>query len=1059
MKNKALTYVMGILIICTIFWVNDRVALADEAEEYTVESENTVVDSSTVEGTAGDESNSDTIKLSDALAENENTNSDNSSAENSQTVEDELTNSDDASVEGSQEVDANTNTEQADDSQINTDNEALNSLEENEGSNTETNENTSDSSDDTEEDPVEPVYAVVRNANDMSGAYDVVITLDEDIVAKKVIVRSWSLDDHSDIYRYVATRQTDGSYLAHIDVANHDCNYGTYHSRVYVVDGNGTTNCLTEVTQELVKTSATAKYTAKSEGKTYVATLGYIPGTLGESLKSVSVIVWNEESGKSSRCEFTAKLSGNKYKASIDMKTLGSKTGTYIVKAYAVYSNGQKELIKKDSFEATNSAATSVVNLSNVKGSFDVKVTDVNVVGGPASIKVAIWSGETKDNLKWYTAEKSSDGAYYVHMDVADHNCDYGTYKIRTYVIDQNGNKEKVGTITQEIVKSTPSVTVDVGDGTEYSISAKNIAGTKGKSISKVRFAVWSENGGKDDLVWYTATLKGSKYVVDAPSADHNYDLGKYYVLVYTTYTNGVKEKSTITSFDMENSYDISIQKIGDIDRKIRLTVSNVCIAGGVSAVKVPVWSQEDKSDLVWYTAKKQSDGSYKVIVDIANHDCNYGTYKVLTYFVTNVDGKKKMKSDTVNMVKPTDDIGQYTDATVTVKNKKTVSGYCDIVISKPFAVEGVDKVRVAVWSNEDKSNLKWYTAKKQSDNTYKIHVDVASHDCVFGTYYFDTYVYDKTGSKYLADEGETALNASTAKIASIYTANQTISITLKNVPGTQGKSLKTVKVAAWTQDNGKDDLKWYTATLSGSKYVVSFDASAHTAISKTFNLYVQATYTNGDKNWVLKDTYDYTVSSKFQGYGIDVSQYQGDINWASVKASGVNYAIIRCIGNKNGGSYLDSNFITNIQNAYAAGVNVGIYVYSGATTVYEACQEAYAAINIAQQCSINIPIFMDVESTAQSQLSKSDLTTIASAFCQTVAGAGYRPGVYSSLSWWIDKLDYATLCNYYIWIARYNSTLSDDKYTWNNRCDIWQFTSSGSVNGINGNVDMDYAF
>lgn len=196
----------------------------------------------------------------------------------------------------------------------------------------------------------------------------------------------------------------------------------------------------------------------------------------------------------------------------------------------------------------------------------------------------------------------------------------------------------------------------------------------------------------------------------------------------------------------------------------------------------------------------------------------------------------------------------------------------------------------------------------------------------------------------------------------------------------------------------------------------------------------------------------------KALGAGIDVSKFQGNIDWNRVKAAGINYAIIRCGGrySSSRGLFEDPKFAQNIAGANAAGLQVGLYFYSTATNTNEAVEEASLAVALAKKGKVSLPIFIDMEDPV---IPKGQATAIADAFCRTVRSAGYSTGVYASMSWWKSYLDYGTLSQYKIWIARYNSTLSGGRYTWNGRCDYWQYSESGHIDGISGTVDLNHAY
>ena len=193
---------------------------------------------------------------------------------------------------------------------------------------------------------------------------------------------------------------------------------------------------------------------------------------------------------------------------------------------------------------------------------------------------------------------------------------------------------------------------------------------------------------------------------------------------------------------------------------------------------------------------------------------------------------------------------------------------------------------------------------------------------------------------------------------------------------------------------------------------------------------------------------------------GIDVSVWQGNINWTSVKNSGINFAIIRYgyRGSTAGGIYKDTKFDTNISGAKAAGLKVGMYFFTQAITEAEAVEEASACIAAAKEYGISYPIFIDTESggagARAENLSVAQRTAVCKAFCQTVKNSGYSAGVYASKWWFGAKLNYSELNGYVIWLAQYASAPS-----LNGRYDLWQYSSKGSVGGISGNVDMDISY
>lgn len=203
---------------------------------------------------------------------------------------------------------------------------------------------------------------------------------------------------------------------------------------------------------------------------------------------------------------------------------------------------------------------------------------------------------------------------------------------------------------------------------------------------------------------------------------------------------------------------------------------------------------------------------------------------------------------------------------------------------------------------------------------------------------------------------------------------------------------------------------------------------------------------------------------AKASRMGIDVSQWNGNIDWDKVKAAGVDYAIIR-VGFRGYGTsdpvkpvMQDKNVEQNIRGALAAGLDVGLYFYSQAITVDEALEEAGACVNMARKYNITYPIYFDTEFAKSDHTGRADTlssakrTDLAVAFCEAVENAGYTAGVYASKTFFYDELQFSRLQNYEIWVAHYTSKETDFKYSYG----AWQYSSGGKIDGISGNTDLN---
>ena len=191
---------------------------------------------------------------------------------------------------------------------------------------------------------------------------------------------------------------------------------------------------------------------------------------------------------------------------------------------------------------------------------------------------------------------------------------------------------------------------------------------------------------------------------------------------------------------------------------------------------------------------------------------------------------------------------------------------------------------------------------------------------------------------------------------------------------------------------------------------------------------------------------------------GIDVSTWNGNIDWNKVKNSGVSYVIIRTgfRGSTQGALVEDNRFRQNIQGATNAGLKVGVYFFSQAVNEVEAVEEASMVLSQIKGYPITYPVFIDVEPSGgrADALSSGDRTKVINAFCQTIQNGGYRAGIYANKTWLAQKMNISALSGYKIWLAQYNSTV-----TYGGRYDMWQYSDKGTVAGINGKVDMNLSY
>lgn len=188
--------------------------------------------------------------------------------------------------------------------------------------------------------------------------------------------------------------------------------------------------------------------------------------------------------------------------------------------------------------------------------------------------------------------------------------------------------------------------------------------------------------------------------------------------------------------------------------------------------------------------------------------------------------------------------------------------------------------------------------------------------------------------------------------------------------------------------------------------------------------------------------------------YGIDVSRWQGEVDFAAVKADGIDFVILR-VGYWD---TKDANFDTYYEDAREAGLDIGVYLYSYSESKEDAAYEAENVLSWIEGKTLEYPVYYDIEDASQSELTNEGRTALCLEFARVIAEAGYLPGVYANENWYNNYLVRSALTHLPLWIAKWTDDASPapdpgEPY------DMWQYTDKGAVNGITYSVDMNVCY
>ena len=409
--------------------------------------------------------------------------------------------------------------------------------------------------------------------------------------------------------------------------------------------------------------------------------------------------------------------------------------------------------VEADPTQGDLSGTISIVNNNPTLGSFDVVISNVKAPNGVETVSVPIWSEiNGQDDIIWYTANRQNNGTYTVNVKASAHKNSTGLYNVHLYYVQKDGQLTGVGgTTTQVFIGKKPEISVfanlsiskNENNGT-FTIIAKNLKGLEGYKEVKIPF--WSHANGMSDIKWYTPTRQADgSYTVTVKASDHENANGRYEAQVFYIDARGQKrfvQKAFVERNDPSKPTGvISITNNKD-SGTFDVVISDVYSPKGVRTVQVPIWSEVDgQDDIRWYEATRQTDGNYKVTVQVANHKYSTGIYNVHLYYIQN-DGSQIGVGGTQTNVTLSE---PKADLAITGLNNAT--GSYDVVISNLVAPRGFKEVLVPTWSEKNgQDDIIWYKAAKQANGDYKVTVRSSNHKGDSGLYNSHVYLVDNDG-------------------------------------------------------------------------------------------------------------------------------------------------------------------------------------------------------------------------------------------------------------------------------------------------------------------------
>ncbi|QNL42544.1 GBS Bsp-like repeat-containing protein [Streptococcus sp. NSJ-72] len=449
-----------------------------------------------------------------------------------------------------------------------------------------------------------------------------------------------------------------------------------------------------------------------------------------KGVKTVKLPIWSSQGGQDDVIWYDAiKQTDGTYKLSVDIRRHKNNRGEYNIHMYYIQSDGSLQGVTGTTtkVEEPKYSVTGTIHIENkTSQGFDVLITNVSDSNGISRVKVPIWTENSgQDDIIWYDASKQNDGNYKVTVNISKHKNESGEYNIHLYYIEPNGKIRGVsGTKTTVVAPS--SARESIPSQGVYTFKKEVEVKNSPTMTAKTEFTF-----ARGERIRYDKVL----------DADHHQWIS------YVSYSGTRRYIPIATLSNEETPKPVQVTGTIHIENKTSqgfdVVVTNVSSTKGVKTVKLPVWSsQGGQDDVIWYDAVKQTDGSYKLSVDIRRHKNNRGEYNIHMYYVQSDGSLQGVTGTTTKVEEPKYSV----TGTIHIENK-TSQGF-DVVVTDVSSTKGVKTVKLPVWSSQGgQDDVIWYDAAKQTDGSYKLSVDIRRHKNNRGEYNIHMYYVQSDGS------------------------------------------------------------------------------------------------------------------------------------------------------------------------------------------------------------------------------------------------------------------------------------------------------------------------
>lgn len=684
----------------------------------------------------------------------------------------------------------------------------------------------------------------IEDIDETDGTFSIILSdLQNKEKISQVLMAVWcDTNGQDDLQWFIATKNDKNQYVVRDSVANHKYQLEKYNVGVYAINTDGMQIGIAGTSFEFEKKDVETEIKQNAKDRLQIdinVDNVRIPG----GIKNVLIPVWSDINGQDDLIWYTSKkLDENHYSLTVDIRN-HKGLGKYNVHVYGETKTGNLIKLGMSEFFVNNPeiGTIKVEDKNQESGTFLIRLSDIKNAEYIDNIMVPVWSDVNgQDDLVWYTAKKMSDSdEYVVDVNIKKHKYSLGKYNVGVYITDVTGRQYGVSSLETEMMLRQGSIDIKEKDGLNYLVTIKDFEVPGG--ATSVLVPIWSEVNGQDDLIWYTAKKNAKdQYEINLDVSKHK-GLGKYWINAYAVQPNGNLMGLGNTNISVESPALGKMQVESDKESgKLKITVPVNKNAGLIKNILIPIWSDKNQGNLVWYTAKKNAKNEYVVETNIKNHKYHSGIYWIdvymtdITGMLTGVEGTQCDMSPDYDNLTAKDIDGSESVYQLNLNNLKVPGGEKGVLF--------------AVWGNAGGQNdLRWYTAENLGKHNYGLKVSITNHK-ELGAYNVNAYYITRNNE--LQGIASTTFNVSQAtkcagiQVSEVNGNKGTFKVTVSGVFAPS--SVQTVQIPMWCADN-QSDIVWYTAIKEAEGiYSAIMNVKNHAYHFGNYKINVYATMGNG---------------------------------------------------------------------------------------------------------------------------------------------------------------------------------------------------------------------